>query len=145
MPLRIQVNPEARGASAEAVRVVEAAARAALEQSGVDQAELSVTLLDDAGMAAMNRQWKDRELPTDVLAFPLHDPDDPPLGDIYLGLERAEHQAAELGEPALRELARLAIHGTLHVLGWDHPEEDREDTPMWAHQERILEGLGTQW
>lgn len=145
MPLRIQVNPEARGASAEAVRVVENAARSALEQSGIDRAELSVTLLDDAGMAAMNRQWKGRESPTDVLAFPLHEPDQSPLGDIYLGLERAQHQAAELGEPPLRELARLAIHGTLHVLGWDHPEEDRESSEMWARQERILEGLGAGW
>jgi probable rRNA maturation factor len=89
----------------------------------------------------MNREWKGRDAPTDVLAFPLHEPGQPPLGDVYLGFDRAAAQAAELGEPRERELARLAIHGTLHVLGWDHPEEGRESTEMWAHQERILKGL----
>lgn len=122
--------------------VVERAARAALEDRGVADAELSLALLDDAAMAAMNRQWKGREEPTDVLAFALHDAGEPPLGDVYIGWEQALRQARDEGEAPLRELARLAIHGTLHVLGWDHPEEGRERSEMWEHQERILEGLG---
>lgn len=141
MPLRIDVNPEAPGSGGEAAGVVERAAHAALEDRGVTDAELSITLLDDAAMAAMNREWKGKDAPTDVLAFPLHEPGQPPLGDVYVGFERAAAQAAELGEHRDRELARLAIHGTLHVLGWDHPEEERESTEMWAHQERILKGL----
>ncbi len=68
-------------------------------------------------------------------------PDEPPVGDIYLGTERAIEQAAEQGEPPARELARLAVHGTLHVLGYDHPETDRESSEMWRHQERIVTGL----
>lgn len=144
MPLWIEVNPEAEGVSDAAVRLVERAVRAALQDQGVTDGELSLTLLDDAAMTAMNREWKGREAPTDVLAFPLHEPGAPPLGDVYLGFERAAAQASEVGESRERELARLAIHGTLHVLGFDHAEEGREATEMWAHQERILEELDVE-
>ncbi|MFP4624359.1 MAG: rRNA maturation RNase YbeY, partial [Gemmatimonadota bacterium] len=108
----------------------------------VEEGELSLTLLDDPAMAALNRRWKGRSGPTDVLAFSLHEPGQPIMGDVYLSVERAAAQAAELGEPPARELARLAVHGTLHVLGWDHPELGREGSEMWRHQERILAGLG---
>jgi probable rRNA maturation factor len=144
MPARVDVNPEAPGAADAAARLVERAVRAALEDHDVADAELSVTLLDDAGMAALNRQWKGKEAPTDVLAFPLHEPGETLFGDIYVGFQRAVAQAAEVGESTERELCRLAIHGTLHVLGFEHPEEEREATEMWAHQERILEGLGVE-
>lgn len=141
MPVRVLVNDEA-GTGRDGVGVVARAARATLEDRGVVDGELSVTLLNDGEMAAMNRRWKQVESPTDVLAFVLHEPDQPPVGDIYLGVERASQQARELEEPPLRELARLAVHGTLHVLGFDHPVEDREASEMWRHQERIVEALG---
>lgn len=143
MAARVVVSDEV-GAGPARTEAVERAARAALEDRGITDGELSVTLLDDRQMTAMNRQWKRRDAPTDVLAFVLHEPGQPPLGDIYLGVERAEAQAAELSEPPLRELARLAVHGTLHILGWDHPAEDRETSEMWVHQERIVEALGIQ-
>jgi probable rRNA maturation factor len=150
MAVALQVNREVAArrvapafSDAELVAVVEAAARAALRDRGVEEGELSITLLDDAGMAALNAQWKGREDPTDVLAFALHGEAEPLMGDVYVGVERAVAQAGELGEPAPRELARLAIHGTLHVLGFDHPEEGREESEMWRHQERILAELGT--
>ena len=88
MPLRIEVNPEAPGSGGDVARAVERAAHAALEDRGVTDAELSITLMDDAGMTAMNREWKGRDAPTDVLAFPLHEPGQPPLGDVYLGFDR---------------------------------------------------------
>lgn len=141
MPVRLDVTRQAPAASApgvDPVALAEAAVRATLDDRGVADGEISVTFLDDAGMESLNREWKGREGPTDVLAFTLNEPGAPPLGDIYIGLERAVRQAAELGEPAEREVARLAIHGTLHVLGWDHPEADREESEMWRHQERIL-------
>jgi probable rRNA maturation factor len=143
MAVRVTVSDE-YGAGAAEAGAVERAARAALGDRGVTDGEVSVTLLGDGAMAAMNRQWLRREGPTDVLAFALHEPGQPPLGDIYLGVERAEAQAAELREPRLRELARLAVHGTLHILGWDHPVEEREASEMWLHQERIVEALGIQ-
>lgn len=150
MAVALQVNREVaarRVAPAltdeELVAVVEHAARAALRDRGVEEGELSITLLDDAGMAALNERWKGREDPTDVLAFALHGEGEPLMGDVYVGVERAMVQAEEMGEPAPRELARLAIHGTLHVLGFTHPDEGREESEMWRHQERILAELGT--
>lgn len=144
MPITVRVNPVADPASVgidDGADVVERAARAALVDRGVAEGELSLTLLDDEAMAGLNREWLERDAPTDVLAFALHDPGDPPIGDIYLGVERAVAQAAEEDEPPRRELARLAVHGTLHVLGFEHPETDRETSEMWQHQERIVAGL----
>jgi probable rRNA maturation factor len=144
MAVRVEVNREAHipGLGPEAVeRTVARSARAVLEDFGVDQAELSITLLDDAGMAALNREWKGRDGPTDVLAFALYGEGEAPVGDIYLGVERGAEQGEAAGETVSRELARLTIHGTLHVLGFDHPDEDREGSEMWGHQERILNGL----
>jgi probable rRNA maturation factor len=128
----------------ETAALVEGAVRAATTAEGVSDAELSLTLMDDEAMASLNLRWKERDAPTDVLAFSLHGPGEPPEGDIYLGVERAAAQAEELGESRDRELARVAIHGTLHVLGWDHPERGREASEMWERQERILEGLGVE-
>lgn len=142
MGLTVRVNSAAHAGIEDCLGVVERAARATAADRAIQEGELSITLLDDDGMAALNRDWLDRDGPTDVLAFALHQADDPPVGDIYLGVERALAQAAEEGEPPGRELARIAVHGTLHVLGWEHPETGREDSEMWRHQERIVAGLG---
>lgn len=147
MTVQLQVSREADvpGMAARATdRLVERAIRAVLEDREVGDAQLSVTLLDDAAMAALNREWKGVDAPTDVLAFPLYAEGESPVGDVYLGAERAAEQGAAVGESAARELARLAIHATLHILGWDHPDEGRESSEMWAHQERILDGLGVE-
>lgn len=141
MAVTVRVNPLAQAGIEDARGVVERAARATAADRGVEDGELSLTLLDDEAMTTLNRDWLDRDRPTDVLAFALHGPDEPPVGDIYLGIERAAEQAAEQGETPARELARLAVHGTLHVLGFDHPEADRESSEMWQVQERIVAGL----
>lgn len=144
MPVDVRVNREADAGIADEAGVVERAARATVADRGVEDGALSLTLLDDRAMAALNRDWLNRDGATDVLAFALHDPGEPPIGDIYLGVERAAAQARAEAEPARRELARLAVHGTLHVLGWDHPEVDREQSEMWEHQERIVAALGIE-
>jgi probable rRNA maturation factor len=144
MPVRVAVSQEARMPGIEtgaAEAIVIRAAQAVLADRGVTEAQLSITLLDDPGMTALNRQWMGRDEPTDVLAFALHDEGEPPFGDVYLGVKRGGEHAAAAGEPPTRELARLTIHGTLHVLGYDHDEEDREASELWGHQERILDGL----
>lgn len=117
------------------------AAGDALEAEGADGVELSLTLLDDDEIRILNRDYLDRDRPTDVLAFALDD-ETGLVGDVYLGVDQARRQAEEHGVPLAEELARLAIHGTLHVLGYDHPEgDDRYASPMFARQERILRGL----
>jgi probable rRNA maturation factor len=121
---------------------VERAVAWALAAEGVEEAEVSVAILDDEQIARLNREYLDHEGPTDVISFPLHAPGQPVLGDIYIGAEQARRQAAELGVELAEEVLRLALHGTLHVLGYDHPEgEEREETPMYRRQEELLRGF----
>jgi probable rRNA maturation factor len=117
---------------------------AAGEEEAPSSAEISVALVDDSSIAVLNQKFLEKEGPTDVLAFSLGDATDV-VGDVYVGFEQASRQAAELGIPLAEELVRLAIHGTLHVLGHDHPEGDeREDSPMFTLQERLVrEAMGT--
>jgi probable rRNA maturation factor len=118
---------------------VEAVALHVLRAEGLAAAELSVVLAGDERMADLNREYLGREGPTDVLAFHLHDPGEPPLGDVYVGLEQALRQAASFGATPGEEVLRLAVHGILHVLGWDHPAGDeRTGSAMFARQEALL-------
>ena len=118
---------------------VEAAVRHVLRAEGVREAEVSVALVGDGEITALNRQWLDHDWPADVISFNLNGPGEPPLGDVYVGVEQAARQAAELGANPAEELLRLAVHGTLHVLGYEHPEgEGRSDSEMFRRQEALL-------
>lgn len=145
--LRLHVNvanlpPRAGRAAArraELKDLLTRATRATLAAHDIVHAELSLTLLGDPAIADLNTRFLDHPGPTDVIAFPLHAAGEAPLGDVYLGYPQALRQAARLGVSADEELARLAIHGTLHVLGYEHPDgADRESSPMWHVQERVL-------
>lgn len=117
---------------------VAGAARAVLRREGVEAAELSFALVGDEEIARLNREYLEHEGPTDVISFELPAPGGARVGDVYIGAEQARRQAAELGVPLREELLRLAVHGTLHVLGHDHPAGDREGSPMYRLQEEIL-------
>jgi probable rRNA maturation factor len=118
---------------------LQAALAEVLRAEEVTAAELSLAFVDDERISALNREYLGHDGPTDVISFPLHHPGQPVLGDIYIGAEQAERQALEVGEPLEVELLRLAVHGTLHVLGYDHPEGDeREQSPMYRRQEELL-------
>jgi len=115
------------------------AVRHVLRAEGVAGAEVSVALLGDAGITGLNRQYLQQDRPTDVIAFALNGPGEPPLGDVYLGVDQALRQAGEYGASPADELLRLAVHGTLHVLGYDHPEgEERTGSEMFQRQEALL-------
>jgi probable rRNA maturation factor len=138
----IHVNMRVEGAAPELERRLARAAAAALDATGSAAADLSLTLVDDDRIGGLNHQYLGRIGPTDVLAFALHHRGEDAVGDIYIGYQQALRQAAELGIAPEEELDRLAIHGTLHVLGYDHPEgEERLDCEMWRIQERVLEQL----
>jgi len=121
---------------------IEAAVRWVLREEAVKTAELSVALLDDAEIARMNEEYLEHDGPTDVISFALHHRGDPPLGDVYVGVEQAVRQAAEFGVTPAEEVLRLAVHGTLHVLGYDHPKEaGRVESEMFARQEALLKSF----
>ena len=122
------------------VALVERAVRfAAAERPG--GGEISVTFLSDVEIQALNRDYLAKDCITDVIAFDLGG-DGPLLGDVYIGFEQAERQSRELRLSLAEELMRLAVHGTLHVLGYDHPDgTDRVASPMFVLQERLLEEL----
>jgi probable rRNA maturation factor len=114
---------------------------------------LGLSLVDDAEIAALNRDWRQKEGPTDVLAFaaqedaqfdslvaaPIGEPLE--LGDIVISVETAARQAPEHDHSLEQELLFLASHGLLHLLGWDHPD-DASLTAMLARQQRLLTSTG---
>ncbi len=118
---------------------VEAVELHVLRAEGVEEAEVSVALLGDASIAGMNVEYLEHEGPTDVITFAMHEGDEPPLGDIYVGVDQAVRQAGEFGATPAEEVLRLAVHGTLHVLGYEHPEgAERVESEMFLRQEELL-------
>jgi probable rRNA maturation factor len=118
------------------------AVEAALKHESVDDASISVTLLNDTRIRAMNRKYLEHDTVTDVISFPLYERGERPVGDVYIGYEQAERQASDADVDIPEEVSRLAIHGTLHVLGYDHPEDEtRTKSEMWELQEAILRSL----
>ena len=134
-------------AGKEEKAMVKRAVEAALKREGRADADVGVLLTDDAGIWKMNRAYRNVDRPTDVLSFPAWEGEDflqPPdgaLGDIAISVERARAQAAEYGHALSRELSFLAVHGTLHLLGYDHEDEDAR-AHMFARQAAILEEMG---
>jgi len=114
-------------------------------------AYLSVTIVGDAHIQGLNRDYRGRDLITDVLSFALLEGDEEPeisdgqeepqcLGDVVICWPQLVRQAQEFGHSWERELAFLAAHGMLHVLGYDHEGEEQERA-MFALQEDVLTGL----
>lgn len=116
------------------------AARRVLRAEGVRAAMLSVTLVSPSAMARLNRRHLGHAGATDVISFGfVPTPGAGVVGDVYICPEvaRANARAANCG--VREELVRLVVHGTLHVLGWDHPgNRARESSPMWRRQEMLL-------
>jgi probable rRNA maturation factor len=120
-------------------RLLERGVRKAAARGGGVEGEISVTFLGDPEIRALNLEYLGRDETTDVIAFSLHDPGAAIVGDIYVGYDQARRQADELGIELTEELLRLAVHGTLHVTGLDHPTgEDRFDSEMFQLQEEIV-------
>lgn len=128
-------RPQALPAAA-VIRVVEQVLRGEGREGRVE-----VAFVGRDRMCELNQRWKGEARPTDVLAFALHSNGGPAVGDVYVCPWMARRSAAEYGIPLREELIRLVVHGTLHVLGWDHPEgDDRTASPMWNRQEVYVQG-----
>ena len=105
--------------------------------------DISVTFLGEASMRRLNRDYLRHDWDTDVISFGLTGPDGRLAGDVYVCRAVAARNARRHGVPLRQELLRLIIHGTLHALGYDHPEGDhRIRSPMWQRQERYVKRLG---
>jgi probable rRNA maturation factor len=124
-----------------AKRDAAALAAAVLRAEGVREALLSVAFVTRPAIAALNRRHLRRAGATDVIAFAFRPARarGPVVGDVYIAPAVARAQARRLGLPFREELARLVVHGTLHVLGHDHPDgAARVRSPMWRRQEALL-------
>ncbi|MDQ7092292.1 rRNA maturation RNase YbeY [Desulfosporosinus sp. PR] len=117
---------------------------------GADEAEVSLILVDDRRIHELNREYRGVDRPTDVLSFALQEEtedepelefEDDMLGDIVISVPRAREQALEYGHSFEREIVYLAVHGTLHLLGYDH-EDDEDKQKMRAKEEEIMTVLG---
>ena len=115
-----------------------------LESERVRDALVSVAFVGIATISRLNKEFLSHAGSTDVISFALdpHDRTLPVIGDIYICQGVAKRNAARLGISLENELARLVVHGTLHMLGLEHPAgEARFSSLMWRKQERILESL----
>ena len=106
------------------------------------RARMSVTFLGRDAMRRLNALHLGHDRPTDVISFGLRHPGGELVGDVYVCPWVAAREARTRGIPVRQELIRLLVHGTLHALGYDHPEgERRTRSAMWRRQERYVEAL----
>ncbi len=134
-----------------------------LAEIGEADSSVSLTLVRDREMRALNREHRGKDSPTDVLSFPMHPPDafertprtrprdartsgepERMLGDIVVSLDTARRQAAGYDAPLEREVQRLLIHGVLHLAGHDHMEPGERAT-MEAEERRLAESVEMPW
>lgn len=123
------------------------------EEDIPNQAELSVSFVDNDEIKALNHAYRNKDEVTDVLSFALQEGTDHieyeasdmpyPLGDIVISLSRAKDQAEEYNHSFKRELAFLCVHGLLHVLGYDHMN-DHDEREMFSKQHKLLEKFGIE-
>jgi len=121
--------------------LVRNAAAATLRAERVKDAMLSITFVGRAAISRLNRRYLGHQGPTDVISFGLERVGrrGAVIGDVYICVEVARDNARRQGISAGEELLRLVVHGTLHVLGYDHPTgAARTTSRMWRKQERIL-------
>ncbi len=140
--MRVEVSRQATKSRVVSTEEVRSAAEAMLRSLKLPRAELSVLLCDDATIHALNRDYRKKNKPTDVLAFAMREGDDGHLagdllGDVIISLETATRQAKERGVVTRDEVMMLLAHGLLHLLGWDH-QTDADDRRMRAETDRML-------
>lgn len=153
MRLIIDSIDETNELTEEQQKTVEDLLQFAAEVEVVEQdAELSVTYVSNERIQEVNREYRDKDQPTDVISFALEEMGEgeieivgleqpPMLGDIIISIPRAKEQAIEYGHSFMRELGFLAVHGFLHLLGYDHMN-DEDEKEMFTKQKDILDRYG---
>lgn len=142
----IEVLGEGYSLQEKETELIRRACQTALTIEGA-KGDITVLIADPERIQTLNRDFRHVDRVTDVLTFPAWEgeaifaPSDGYLGDIMICMERAKEQAVEFGHSLERELAFLAVHGTLHILGYDHMEPE-EEALMRQRQREILERMG---
>jgi len=127
---------------------------AAKEENVEDGTELSIVIVSNEEIQKINKEYRGKDYATDVISFAMEELGEDELeiigaemprmlGDIIISLEKAEEQAKEYGHSFSRELGFLTIHGFLHLLGYDHIEEE-DEKKMFKRQNELLEGYGLE-
>ncbi|WP_118796383.1 rRNA maturation RNase YbeY [Haemophilus haemolyticus] len=118
-------------------------ATAAVQPEG-DEVEMTVRIVDEAESHELNLTYRGKDRPTNVLSFPFECPDEvelPLLGDLVICRQVVEREAAEQEKPLIAHWAHMVVHGCLHLLGYDHIEDD-EAEEMESLETQIMQGLG---
>jgi probable rRNA maturation factor len=153
MSLEIDFLDEINELTEVDIKEIETLLNYAAEKENVKAgSELSVTFVSNDRIQEINREYRDKDQPTDVISFALEEMSegeievvgaDIPrvLGDIIISVPKAREQAEEYNHSFMRELGFLAVHGFLHLLGYDHMNE-QDEKRMFDRQKEILEGFG---
>lgn len=135
------------------IELVEKLLQHAAQLEGIEQdSEVSVTFVDNEAIHEINKQYRDKDQPTDVISFAMEELGEGEvaiiaegmpriLGDIIISTDRTREQAEEYGHTFERELGFLAVHGFLHLLGYDHMNE-ADEKEMFGRQDEILGSFG---
>ena len=137
--IEVEVEADLWRALPDAEDLARTAARAALSKR--EGGALAVLLTDDAAVRALNRQWRGKDMPTNVLSFPAPAIAAPWLGDVAVAYETCAREADEQRKTLAHHVTHLVAHGVLHLLGWDH-QTDAEAEQMEAVERDILARLG---
>lgn len=154
--MHIDFHDQTNSVTPEHIDLLERMLQFAAEREKVSkEAEMSVNFVDDKEIQSLNRDYRQKDRPTDVISFamqdtiegeiPILDEEDMPvhLGDIVISVDRAKEQAEEYSHSLTREIAFLTIHGFLHLIGYDHQNED-EEKEMFDRQNKILSEFGIE-
>ncbi|WP_226646740.1 rRNA maturation RNase YbeY [Mesobacillus subterraneus] len=153
MSLEIDFLDEVNELSDQEINDIEKLLNYAAEKENVQEgSELSVTFVSNDRIQEINREYRDKDRPTDVISFALEEMGEGELeivgvdiprilGDIIISIPKAREQAEEYNHSFMRELGFLAVHGLLHLLGYDHMNE-QDERQMFDRQKEILDGFG---
>jgi probable rRNA maturation factor len=143
MSYRIDVEVNSSSTQIPSIENIELWISTALQSDELNQAEVSVYIVDEAESQELNAQYRGKDKPTNVLSFPADIPDEvgvPLLGDLVVCAPVVEREAQEQGKTLAAHWAHMLVHGTLHLLGYDHIEDDEAEV-MEALETRLITQL----
>jgi probable rRNA maturation factor len=154
MSIIIDFFDETNEVTEQHIKMIQDLVDTAANMEGIEEAEMSVTFVTDERIQELNREYRGKDQPTDVISFAMEDEVEGEmqivgmdaarlLGDIVISIPRTKEQAQEYGHSFERELGFLSVHGFLHLLGYDHMTEEDEKI-MFGRQKEILDAYGLQ-